>query len=122
MKINDIELIYGLASRAKPYGISKSLSKNNLNLSSIRKIGIKEFDGAESYPWLKEDINYLNTQIDTNIYTKISFANNPSIDNHLKDFSKFIDEKRLKTVYYHSPIRDRKDIISFKRFSRYFFI
>ncbi len=117
MKINDIELIYGLASRAKPYGISKSLSKNNLNLSSIRKIGIKEFDGAESYPWLKEDINYLNTQIDTKIYTKIGFANNPTLDNHLKDFSKSIDEKRLKTVYYHSPIRDRKDIISFERFS-----
>ena len=116
MKIGNINIIYGLASRSKPYGISKSLSSDSLNLSLIEKLGIKEFDGAESYPWVKEDINFVNNNKEIKFYTKIDFVSNPNLDNHLKVFSKSITEKRLKTVMYHSKLKDDKDIELFKNF------
>ena len=70
MKVNNLEIIYGLASRAKPYGISKSFSKFKIDLNQINQLGITEFDGAESYPWLNEDISYLNENNKINFILK----------------------------------------------------
>lgn len=116
MKVNNLEIIYGLASRAKPYGIAKSFSKYEIDLKQINKLGITEFDGAESYPWLNADISYLNENNKTKFYTKISYQNISNLDIHLDKFRKSIQEKRLKGIYFHSTLKTNKDFLNLNKF------
>ena len=116
MKVNNLEIIYGLASRARPYGISKSLSKFKIALNQINQLGITQFDGAESYPWLNEDITYLNENNTNKFYTKISYENIRNLDIHLDKFRKSIQEKRVKGIYFHSPLNTNQDFLNLNKF------
>ena len=99
---------YGLASRALPYGLKKSVSAELFELSAISNLGIHCFDGALSYPWLKDDLEYLKTTA-SSFFTKASFDEftNGSLIAHLRDID--YSDSHCLGVLYHSPLTTELD-------------
>lgn len=108
------QLIFGLANRVVPYGLSCTSSSHVFDLVAVSDFGINIFDGALAYPWHESDIDYINdvnnaatcfTKVDT---SKVSLSD---AHKHINHFNK----SYLRGVYYHGNVMADNFFISYTK-------
>ena len=97
------ELIFGLANRVEPYGLSSKSSRHNFDLETVYSHGIDIFDGALAYPWLDSDIDYINDLGNTaTCFTKVD-SSQISLTDIIKHINQF-NMSYLRGIYYHGNV------------------